>query len=388
MNILVFPNTSSADVVRMSEKRNNVERVSENEMRGLRQSLSALGFSQSDTSVYLELLSGSSSTTQQLLHSTRLPPNSVQQSLWRLKTLHLVNEVAAAGKIRLYAVDPKVAWGAFLCDESWRVTADSSVSKGQHISSMAEVSERAAMIDEIANVATMVYKTAGRSRLLRRTVFDSSSDFALCCSEALMGAQKRVIAVERKPQSQQVALFWPAILDMTARGVVYTRYAAIEELFYHGIEIVTRDVEALGIDLQIARVDEISSSLFLIDGETLFLYSNTEEEALFSARVSRNPEVIDRYASVKLRLLEASAIPFARIKDAVLLNVDHQRTAAQAIGASMAVFERVARLGKFARLTAKERVAADFMTKAGILRSYSEGYGVAILSNRELSAML
>ncbi|MBA3910554.1 MAG: hypothetical protein C0524_11870 [Rhodobacter sp.] len=350
----------------------------------LRGSMVAFGFRKDDAVLYSHILRCGSVSFQQLLIATRIEPDCLRAALRKLVLLCLISEQRDTERTRFVAISPAQVWDALMFDTLWR-TATDAVS-GLHVMPMPGEA-RAAGIAAIRSAAIALVPNQGKSPFWYRKNFDDTDQFALACSGALYDARTSVVSAERPPRLPQTALFWPAIVACCARGVRYTRYATVDEIFVHGIDIVTRDTKDMRIDLRIAPAAAFSGSMFLVDDTTLFIFGTDSGTAGFSARQSRNPAVVERHILRKLAPLAAAAVPFAEVIGHVIDHVETPRSEI-ARAADHTVFDLVARLGRFAVIGPDQRASAEALAAQGLLQPVPGGYAVAFASNRHLAALI
>jgi hypothetical protein len=350
----------------------------------LRDSMVAFGFRKDDAVLYGHILRGGSVSFQQLLVATRIEPDSLRQVLRKLALLCVISEQRDADRTRFVATPPAQVWDALMFDTLWR-TATDAVTELHVLHRPGEA--RTAGLAAIRSAAIALVQNQGKSPLWYRKDFDDSNQFALACSGELYDARISVVSAERPPRLPQTALFWPAIVACCARGVRYTRYATVDEVFVHGIDIVTRDTKDMRIDLRFAPAAAFDGSMFLVDDTTLFLFGTDSGTDGFSARRSRNPAVVERHVLRKIAPLAAAAVPFAEVIGTVIDHVDTLRSAI-AGSADHAVFDLVARLGRFAVIGPEQRASAEDLVARGLLQPVPGGYAVAFATNPRLAALM
>lgn len=340
----------------------------------LHRCLRQAGFSHDDCQVYLTLLQYRSPGYQRLVKATRLSIDAVQMALAKLKAMYLVIEMGEAGQRRYCVTDPWNAWNALVLDQCWR-SASTPLSVNPNYRLESET-KRHKLLRHIAGLAAETFASDKRSVEKFQKVFDHEDEFAVACSNAFSEAKVSVVAAERPPRLPHVALFWPAIVDLREKGVNYTRYAPICEVFSHGIEIVHRDCEGLGIDLRIVPRDAIRTSLFMFDDNRLFLFGNDGPANNFRGRLSRNPAMINRYRKEKLAAMERQAIRYAAVKDAIQNHMDAQLRRLRS-AESIALFTKIRDLGKFCFLDDADRALARNLVDRGFLDVVGDGFAAS-----------
>ncbi len=359
------------------------QHLSEAEHR-LRDSMIAFGFQKNEAVLYSTILRNGAASFQQLLVATRIEPEVLRTVLRKLALLCLISELRDDDRTRFVATPPAQVWDALMFDTLW-LTATDAVSELHSLSKPGET--RTADIAAIRAEAMACAPNQGRSPFWYHKRFDDTDQFALACSGALYEAQTSVVSAERPPRLPQTALFWPAVVACCARGVRYTRFATVDEIFVHGVDIVTRDTRDMRIDLRIAPAAAFSGSMFLVDDTTLFLFGNDAGKGGFSARQSRNPAVIERHILRKNTRLAAAAVPFSEVIGHVLDHVESLRS--RIVGAAdRSVFDRVARLGRFAVIAPGERARAEALAAQGMLQPVPGGYALTFTMNRHLAALV
>lgn len=343
------------------------------------------GFSHDDCRVYLTLLEHRSPGYQRLVKATRLSLGAVQMALAKLQAMYLVVEMGETGQRRYCVTDPWNAWNALVLDQSWR-SASSPLSVDPDLSAESET-KRHKLLRHIAGLAAEAFAHDKRSVEEFQKVFDHEDEFAVACSNAFSDAKVRVIAAERPPRLPHVALFWPAIVDLREKGVSYTRYAPICEVFSHGIEIVHRDCDGLGIDLRIVPQSAIHTSLFMFDDDRLFLFGNDGPDNSFRGRLSRNPAMINRYRKGKLAAMEDQAVPYAALKDAIHGHMNAQVNRLKCPD-SAALFTKIRDLGKFCFLDETDRALAHKLADRGFLDVAGDGFAASPKGHPQLESLM
>jgi hypothetical protein len=351
--------------------------------RVLHERMIAFGFCREEAALYGQVLRQGSTSFKQLFLATRIDPDRIRMALRKLALLCLLSELRNTDRTRFVATPPAHAWDALMFDNLWR-SATIATSTIDQIPAPG----KAADIAELRAAAMACVRDAGKSPLWYLKSFDDTDQFALACSGALHDARARVVSAERPPRLAQTALFWPAILACRARGIHYTRYATLDEVFVHGVEIVTRDTKEMHIDLRIAPAAAfLGSSFYMIDDTTLFLFGSDPTTKSFSARQTRNPEVIDRQVLKKVKPLADSAVPFNDLIGNISDHVDELRRGVLEVS-HRTVFDLVARLGRFAVLPDEQRAAAKVLVARGLLQQVPGGYALAISSYPLLAELM
>lgn len=336
------------------------------------------GFVYQDGLVYAFLLQHGRLTVQQLLHASRTDPSELDSSLTKLCQFCLVTEVASDGGRCFRAVDPQLSWQAFGYAALWQ-TAESPTKPFDRNES---ADPKLIQIRVITSAAQALYKSKADKVSRYRKAYDSVEEFSLDCGQALMSAQREVVASETSPRRLQTSLFWPSIVSMRERGVVYTRYCDIEEICMHGIDVVRRDVHEMNIKICVVPRRIRRHSFFIVDGLVMFVHKYSEASAAkFHGTCSKNSGLIGRYLGEQIPALSKQSMLFQDIVSDLEQNIANKRTILKMenqSGSIEAVFNKIVSLGKFAPLSVLERKIADDLCGFGCLRKNAEGYCVSL----------
>lgn len=320
--------------------------------------------------IYIFLLDHGPSTRQRLLRTCPVPPEELELSLQLLQALFLVQRQLFRDSERFYASHPNISWRWQELDLVWREQLTLGAVEEAPALMVAQAEERRRLLPQIRELCSTAYKAWPYTSVTipRGRAYGDAHEYAYACAEAILLAEDRIISLHRPPSLPHVAIFWAAILDRRKEGIDYTRCVTLEEIFKHGLDVVTRDICEVGIRTFVVEADRIWKSLYLVDDRYLLAKSARQPPVGY---LIRNSEIIERHVRRAERVIAQSldsdrVMGFCsqwleEVGDAV--GREHGNEARDLV-------DRVGRAGIFCDLDAKGQRLAQSLKAAGIFRSF------------------
>lgn len=290
----------------------------------LKNAMIAAGFAESLISVYSYLLLHESASLDQIAKNTGLGLDKARQEVDRLLELQVIAFDLIKKKYILYALDPDVVWTAFIRGTSWKFV--NTLTDNDLVTLMSNLSEnhRIALqhfresVDEIRKAATQLYGgTAFITKHRWREAIDINH-MSQVLAESIQQARSRIRAVSKSPRLPHVALIWESILKRLKDSIPYQRVADLTEVVEHGLDVVRRDVEQVGIDLKVLDTNDIEHKFYLVDKSLVIVFHTTglREDGATIGRVTNQSETISRYQR-RFESYYKSGIPAQFVIDAL-----------------------------------------------------------------------
>lgn len=348
--------------------------------------LSEYGLFPPAISVYFYLLTQGASTYQKILKSRVVEFDDIEPSLFLLSRLFLVAKQQFREKERYYAVDPQISWKWQEFRKVWDVLREIVPPDVKPVFDDPEDAKRLAVIQNIRGEAAHFYERSPFSCVRGgrgRPQYDEG-DYAHVCAEAISMAQKRFIAVDRPPNdTASLPIFWSAITERRKNSVLYNRIVSIEEAFHHGLDIVERDIDHIGIDIHFADHNIFAQTYYVIDEYCAIIRSETINDKVVS-RITYDKGKIQRLLkhaaklqghSLHARKLIESLRSYVRksLSESPNLSREERET----------IFKIVS-MGKFADLRNTSEELLTSMVAREIISPQDEGFSFNIEGRRGL----
>ena len=352
---------------------------SENRINNL---LAELGFSENQRSVYLTLIaSGPQTRTNLQKHARLLSASEIDQSLAYLSALHLVTEQHTKTNVRLAATQPGIAWRWQLMDLVWR---HSNGDPGDSVQAIPPLEnprlerKRRAYLELIAAFEISGKKAVNSVTALRRgRAFLLDADYAYACAEAISTTKSQIFACERPPRLPHLPLFWAALTERLEAKIPYTRCVPLDELLHHGIRIVRRDTQTLGINLHVTASTNITRSFYLIDDLCVLAKNEAwvRDTSNQYGMLSFRPQVIERFRHDIGFKIMSQAIPAPKVIAMLESWVEQCSKLAhnEAGHDGQQVYENIAGLGRFTVLEPNHIEVASRLLSCNLLVRHQDG---------------
>ena len=355
----------------------------------------ALGIPNSASTLYVTLLQASALPTEKAAEMAGLTPAATKQAMEYLKLFRLVAQDVVHGEAVLFAGDPRTAWKAHDADFYWAHSNHiGDIETLPPLSGVAD-EKRRRLYAELEELCGSIYDVNPHSHdplsHQHRDIY-SGEMFASWLAAAISAAEKEIVAVEKPPRLPDLAPIWVALTRRIREGVAYTRIVGFDEILEHGLDIVTRDMDAYGINLRIARRGIVNESYYVIDNKRLLVKNARGVERAdrgqhFGVYTSKRP-IVRRYAArYSARYLPASDSARSTI-ERLRQHVERVKRNLLADGRSKnsEVFERVACYGKFLVTQSADAAVIDRLIASGELVKNPSGYVVVSARPQENAA--
>lgn len=345
-------------------------------------------------SVYVALLEFGPHTEQALLRRRVVAVEELAQALKVLReVLLLIGEQRYRGKVRYYATNPRIAWRwqefRFIWD---RVLTLVPVDEVPLLQDMRD-QERLEMLRAIRADAVALFDQRRHSLVEdgRGRVLADEGEYAQACAEVISLAEREIIAIDQPPyMTATLPVFWSAITDRRAAGVTYRRYVPIEEILLHGLDVVARDIDEVGVDLQVINPATIRQRFYLVDDKFLLIKFANGSTSGSVAMLSHDRHKIQRYRewtaqAVATALPASEVLPSARRWAASLAHAAGRRFASDS---HERVTHEIARMGKFAEFEPEHLPCIrDLLAEGFIEQVEPERYALAPPIDRAFSTL-
>ncbi len=346
----------------------------------LEESLPSAGLSATQATVYRGLLKRPMpvSAAAAAIGST----STADQVFQELRTLGLIGVARIDGERSFYALDPDLAWLAVSAEVLW--SHQTSTASMSHLPSADDprVERQRRAIEHVRRACAKIYV---RPPTITPAVFAASHADVLQLSIAVVSsAHKTIDAVSKSPRLAGLGQFWASLSAKLDQGVRYRRVTDTDEVFEHGLAIVQRDIEQLGIDLRLLPGSSIGHRFMVSDAPLLLVYDRINQRGIGgAAKLVDDPYVIRRYRK-RMREYLRSAPPALPIVHAIR-QAESSRIARAALDAEVIDWVGdVLEYGRFStfhithKWTAEQlRRARQQAIEAGLCRLNAAGHYVA-----------
>ena len=310
------------------------------------QLMSELGFDRATTQVYGAVLTCGPVPKRAIESMVSGVSTEVGRALLQLEERGLVGSVdRRLRRHQYYAITPSIAWRALGSELRWRTT---DVIPGGEVPP--------SRCDEIAVISSRLYRPFAAALAHQEWDAATTDEFARLICEAMGHARQTILAVSKSPRLPHVASFWATLRERLGVGVTYRRVVDLDEVIDHGLRIVRRDLEELGIDLMVLDRHLIQHKFYVVDGTFLAVFHGLEQAAGGGARcgvgrITTRGTILRRYAR-RFRDYARVAIPGRYVLRSMemaseeLLQSARERLRAEEV----AWVESLVHYGKFSRL--------------------------------------
>lgn len=269
----------------------------------LKDAMITAGFSETLISVYSYLLVRESASLDQIAKGAGLGLDMTRQEIDRLLGLQVIAFDLVKKKYILYALDPDVVWNAFIKGTSWKFVNTLTDNDIDVLMSNLPESHRVALqhfresVDAIRKAAIELYSGTAFVTMHRWREAIDSNHMSQVLAESIQQAKSRIRAVSKSPRLPHVALIWESLLSRLRESIPYQRVADLTEIVEHGLDVVRRDVEQVGIDLKVLDTNDIEHKFYLVDKSLVIVFHTTglREDGATIGRVTDQSEIITRY---------------------------------------------------------------------------------------------
>lgn len=264
--------------------------------------MKSAGFNEDVAKVYCYLLGQDYASLGNICTATNLIEPNVRKAIEYLLELRLIAFDIIKNKYILYALDPEIVWDAYGDDITWRFAntlddfdlkraADDLPVNNREL--LSYVSQSMFLIKEIASRLYQSYSSVTNHKW-RDAI--NKDHMATLLSESIQQAKHLIRGVSSSPRLPQVALIWQSIVSRMEKGVKYHRIADLTELTEHGLYIVRRDMEQMGIRLMVLDTTEIDQKFYLVDKSLVVVYHKIGVKGDQTiGRVTTFKPIVDRY---------------------------------------------------------------------------------------------
>lgn len=344
----------------------------------LRGNLKSFGLSDAAVAIYTTLLEFGPQTKQTLLSGRVVSVEDIDTGLSLLQAILLIAEHRDRRNLRYYATNPNVSWKWQEYSFVWERVRSLVDVDSEELSDDEKAQTRLRLLRSLRADAAILFDLRRHNVVddRRGRIMTSEGEYALACAEVITMAKEEIVALDRPPHATQtLPIFWSAITDRRASGVAYRRYVPLEEMLLHGLDVVERDINEVGVDLHITDPINIKRTFYLVDNRYLLMRFVTPSEQGGLGRLTHDKHKIQRFRTfaegTAARARPASAVlPHARAWVEALLGhvtdrFDHRHHAE--------IIDQVARLGKFADIPADSEAAVGDLLTAGLIENVDTG---------------
>ncbi|MHC4160250.1 MAG: hypothetical protein ACYSSO_14350 [Planctomycetota bacterium] len=269
----------------------------------LYQIMDHVGMGDSVAKIYGYLLLKEYASINKICSATNLSKKPVKDSIERLLELRVIAFDMVRDTYVLYALDPEVVWPAFANETKWRFSYTLPDYDLVRPSDNLPVRHRDLFIhvfnsvDEIKAISSEIFRSyAAVENHKWRDAIDNEH-MATLLSEAIQQAQSVIQAVSSSPRLPQVALIWQSLVSRMEDGVSYHRIADLTEIIEHGLYIVGRDMEKVGVNLMVLGTSDVEHKFYIIDKNFVVVFHRTGGVERFETigRVTNHKPIIGRY---------------------------------------------------------------------------------------------
>jgi len=215
------------------------------------------------------------------------------------------------GKPKFYPIDPSVAWRAKRNELEW--TAAEPIGNMEDFSKEKKVVKKTAIKDitkSIENVELLsqaLFHKHDFASNHRWREFKGLDQASAALVSSLSRAKREILAISCPPRHPNVALIWESIRQKLETGVKYTRICGLDEVIEHGIRIIERDINSLGVNLFITNTEKYGYNFYIIDKSCIVTmeYQKQESESV-TCRINRNKHIIERFRRRHYEILQHS----------------------------------------------------------------------------------
>lgn len=260
------------------------------------------GFSDDVARVYCYLLCQDYASISKISIATNLIEQKVKIATEYLLELRVVAFDIIRKKYILYALDPDIVWEAHCNNTTWRFVNTLDDYDMTRASDNLPVKNRDLLeyfnksMNEIIGYATKLYRSYSSVANHRWRDAIDDEHMATLLSESIQQANFIIRGVSSSPRLSQVALIWQSIVDRMEKGVKYHRVADLTEIIEHGLYVVQRDMEQIGVRLMILDTTEIDQKFYVVDKSLVVVYHKIGVEGVQTiGRVTNYGPIVDRY---------------------------------------------------------------------------------------------
>ncbi|MDY0040504.1 MAG: hypothetical protein RBS57_09345 [Desulforhabdus sp.] len=261
-----------------------------------------VGFSEETARVYGYLLLQDYASINKICTSTGLKKGQVHASVDDLLDLRVIAFDMVRYKYVLYALDPEVVWPAFANETTWRFSNTLEDYDLARVDDNLPVRHRELLVhvyesvDEIKTIASNVYRSYAAVKNHRWRDAIDTEHMAALLSETIQQADSVIRAVSSSPRLPQVALIWQSITGRMETGVEYHRIADLTELIEHGLYVVERDMDEIGVKLMVLDTSDVEHKFYIVNRSLVVVYHRTGAGGVETiGRVTNHKRIVDRY---------------------------------------------------------------------------------------------
>ena len=255
-----------------------------------------LGFRNEVAQIYKFLLQNSPVDPRNLLVICNQDQQFLKDTLDFLLSIHLIGQHHVRGKVRYYARAPEITWAALESRLIWE--RDNSLKPVREVFSTGDQHDdrlRTICID-IVPFAQQIYKPYHGALTHREREANTPDELTRLTCELIYDAKSNIYAVSKSPRLPHVAEFWSVLLKrIKDAGVTYKRIVDLDEIVDHGLKVVTRDINEIGIDLRVIEKSKISSSYYIVDKRWLSVQYAVSKSNNYIGKITSQTQKIGRY---------------------------------------------------------------------------------------------
>ena len=211
-----------------------------------------------------------------------------------LRSFGLVGVARVDGEQSFYALDPDLAWLVVSAEVLWSHQASLAPITELPSATDPRVERHRRAVERARQAAIRVYV---RPPSIKAVVHGHShADLIQLSVGVIESASNRIDAVSKSPRLAGLSQFWAALTSKLEAGAKYHRVTAVEEVFEHGLDIVERDVNVMGIDLRLLPDLAITKRFIISDAPLLLVYEKVSASGRGgAAKLVDDKFVIRRY---------------------------------------------------------------------------------------------
>jgi len=269
----------------------------------LAETMKEAGFSDTLIVIYGFLLTQEQATIIEVSRAIKLDAETIQREVKSLLQLQVVAFDSLRGKYVLFALDPVLVWSAFIKGRTWQFIQTLGEDDIEPAIISLPDDHQAALrrfrttINAIQLAASALYQGSYSVTGHRWRDAIDQDQMGQLLAQAIQRAKSTIQAASASPRLPHVALIWESILSKVKNKVAYRRVADFTEIVEHGLDVIRRDIEVIGIDLRVLDTADITKKFYLIDSALVVVFHSVglSNDGSAIGRVTDQAQIISRY---------------------------------------------------------------------------------------------
>jgi len=258
--------------------------------------LISLGFSRELATLYLFILQ----------HNPVKLSNIPTEKLHLLEPLAL-NKLILVDQDTVYSMNPKIAFKALGKKAIYERIVDLNIKDVPKVRKT-EIIKFLKKCEDLGNNLQRIYNYKTPVSYDKVKIAERSDKLSLFLSDAINKAGKEILAVSKSPRLPDISIIWSSISEKLSQGIIYRRVVDFTEIEEHGLAIINRDVNELGVDLRVLDSGKITHKFYIIDERIVVIFTPLERigEFKLGGQVIGNKLIAKRYKEIFDRLYSDS----------------------------------------------------------------------------------